>query len=274
MQFFSGEEIGMHKAIFSLLMLTLCAPAAWAEVKGHPVTYKGGGIAMKGYLAYDDKIKGKRPGVLVVHEWWGHNDYARRRAMMLAEMGYTALAVDMYGDGKTANHPDDAGKFAGEARKNMGTAKARFDAAMKVLQKNKTVDPKKIAAIGYCFGGGVVLEMARLGEPLTAVASFHGSLGTDTPAAPGKVKAKIAVFTGADDPMAPPDQVAAFKQEMDKAKVSYKVVSYPGAKHSFTNPAADEYGKKFGLPLAYNVEADKDSWAQASTFLSEAFVKN
>lgn len=263
----------MRIAFFALLALVLSAPAAWAEVKGHPVSYQAGGVTMKGYLAYDDAIKGKRPGVLVVHEWWGHNDYARRRALMLAEMGYTTLAVDMYGNGKTAQHPDDAGKFSGELRKNMGTAKARFDAAMKLLQKDKTVDPNKIGAIGYCFGGGVVLEMARLGEPLIAVASFHGGLSTDTPAQPGKVKARIAVFTGADDPMAPQDQVAAFKQEMDRAKVSYKVVSYPGVKHSFTNPAADEYGKKFGLPLAYNAAADKDSWAQTGAFLSEAFAK-
>lgn len=261
----------MRKAIFTLLVLVLCAPAAWAEVKGREVVYKGGGVTMKGYLAWDDKIKGKRPGVLVVHEWWGHNDYSRRRAMMLAEMGYTALAVDMYGDGKTAQHPDDAGKFSGEVGKNKPAAKARFDAARKLLQKDKTVDPGKIAAIGYCFGGSVVLDMARMGEPLAAVASFHGGLATDTPAQAGKVKAKIAVFTGADDPMAPQSQVDGFRQEMDKAKVNYKVVSYPGVKHSFTNPAADEYGKKFGLPLAYNAEADKDSWAQTASFLSEAF---
>jgi dienelactone hydrolase len=258
----------MHKSMLIVLLFLAIVPIARAEVVGKEVSYQAKGLTMKGYLAYDDKIKGRRPAVLVVHEWWGLNDYAR----MLAELGYTAFAVDMYGDGKQVSHPDDAGKFAGEVRKNRDAARARFEAAMNLVKKQKTVDPHKIAAIGYCFGGSVVLDMARQGEPLAAVASFHGGLGTDTPAQPGKVKAPIMVFTGADDPMAPPKDVDAFKAEMDKAGAHYQVVSYPGVKHSFTNPDADEYAKKFNLPLAYNAEADKSSWADTEKFLVGAFA--
>jgi dienelactone hydrolase len=204
---------------------------------------------MKGYIAWDNAITGKRPGILVVHEWWGHNDYARKRANMLAEQGYTALAVDMYGDGKTASHPDDAGKFAGEVRKNMDVAEARFNAAMEILASNETVNPDQISAIGYCFGGGVVLAMARRGADLDLVASFHGSVATDKPVEKGQVKARLAVFNGAADPMVTAAQVEAFKTEMDNAGVEYLVVSYPDALHAFTNPEADAYAKKFGLPL-------------------------
>jgi len=245
--------------------------AAQAAVQGKEVSYHANGTTLKGYVAYDDAVKGKRPGILVVHEWWGHNEYARKRARMLAELGYTALAVDMYGNGKQAHHPDDAGKFSSEVAKNAKLAKARFDAALKLIKRQKTVDTHNIAAIGYCFGGSVVLNMARIGEPLKAVASFHGGLGTDHPAEAGKVKARIASFTGEEDPFIPAAQVAAFRQEMDKAGVSYKAVTYPGAKHSFTNPDADKYGQEFKLPLAYNAAADKASWDEGLAFLADAF---
>lgn len=261
----------MRKIMLLLASLVLGVSVAQAKVVGQEVTYKAGGVTMKGYLAWDKDIKGKRPGVLVVHEWWGHNQYARKRALLLAGMGYTALAVDMYGDGKTAAHPDEAGKFAAAVNKNMTAAKQRFEAAMKLLAKQKSVAPGEMAAIGYCFGGGVVLNMARAGEDLKGVASFHGPLATDTLAQKGKVKAKIAVFTGADDPMVPAAQVEAFKKEMDDAGVSYQLTSYPGAKHSFTNPDADELGSKFNLPLAYNAEADQDSWKQLDAFLVSLF---
>ena len=216
-------------------------------------------------------MKGKRPGILVIHEWWGLNDYARSRARMFAELGYTALALDMYGDGKQAHHPDDAQKFSSEVSKNAKLAKARFDAALHLLKKEPTVDANNIAAVGYCFGGTVALNMARIGEPLKAVLSFHGGLGTDHPAEAGKIKARIASFTGEDDPFIPAAQVAAFKQEMDKARATYKVVTYPGAKHAFTNPDADKYGQEFKLPLAYNAAADKDSWKEGLEFLAETF---
>jgi len=255
----------------SFFGLFLAAVAAHAAVQGKEVSYAANGTTLKGYIAFDDALKGKRPGVLVIHEWWGHNEYARMRARKLAEQGYTALAVDMYGDGKQAHHPDDAGKFSSEVAKNAVLAKSRFDAAYKLLSEDGSVDSKNIAAIGYCFGGSVVLNMARIGEPLKAVASFHGGLGTASPAEAGKVKARVASFTGEDDPMIPATQVAAFKQEMEKAGVIYKVVTYPGAKHSFTNPDADKYGQEFKLPLAYNAAADKASWEEGLSFLADAF---
>jgi dienelactone hydrolase len=207
-------------------------------VKGKVISYNAGNMTLNGYIAYDDSTDVKRPGILVVHEWWGHNDYARKRADMLAELGYTALAVDMYGDGKQAEHPSDAGKFAAEVRQNMPVATERFLAALQVLKKHPSVDPDQIAAIGYCFGGGIVLQMARQGLDLDAVVSFHGSLATDKPAVPGVVKARIMVCNGADDKMITPEQIQAFHQEMKAAGVDYKFVSLPGAMHSFTNPDA------------------------------------
>lgn len=261
----------LRKIMLLLVSLVLGVSVAQAKVVSQEVTYKAGGVTMKGFLAWDKDIKGKRPGILVVHEWWGHNQFARKRALLLAGMGYTALAVDMYGNGKTAAHPDDAGKFAAEVNKNMPVAKQRFEAAMKVLAKHPSVASGDLAAIGFCFGGGVVLNMARAGENLKGVVSFHGPLATDTPAQAGKVKAKIEVLTGADDPMVPKDQVAAFEKEMDAAGVSYHLTSYPGVKHSFTNPDADQLGKTFNLPLAYDAEADQDSWKQMDAFFVSLF---
>jgi dienelactone hydrolase len=225
----------------------------------------------KGYLAYDDAVTGKRPGVLVVHEWWGHNEHARNSARKLAEAGYVALALDMYGDGKRADHPDQAGKFAGEVGKNLPLMKSRFEAGMKLLRKQAQVDDMRVAAIGYCFGGSVVLQMAREGENLRGVASFHGGLATEHPAKPGKVKARVLVLNGAEDAMVPAEQIAAFKKEMESARVDYRLVNYPGAKHSFTNPDADANGAKFNMPLAYNAKADQESWAELQAFLKLVF---
>jgi len=265
------------KNIFVILVAIslVSAFAVFAEAKprieGKAVEYSAEGVTMKGYLAYDKNIKGKRPGVLVVHEWWGHNEYARKRARMLAEMGYAALAVDMYGDGKTAIHPDDAGKFSSELMKNFSIAKARFIAALEFLKKQSTVDQEQIAAIGYCFGGGVVLNMARQGIDLKGVASFHGSLMAVKPAEPGTVKAKILVLHGSDDKFISPEQIEAFKQEMKTAGADFQFISYPGAIHSFTNPDADEYAKKFKLQLGYNAEADKKSWEELRKFFDTIF---
>ena len=258
-------------AITLSLLILVWSVSTHAAVVGKEVDYQANGVTMKGYIAYDDAIKGKRPGVLVVHEWWGHNEYARKRARMLAELGYTALAVDMYGDGKTAAHPKDAGAFAGEVKKNMDTATARFKAAKSLLAKHSATDDKKIAAIRYCFGGGIVLEMARRGLDLAAVVSFHGSLTTQSPAKPGQVKAKVLVCNGEADPFVKPDQITAFKQEMKNAKVNFEFKSYPDAKHAFTNPAATENGKKFNIPLAYNEKADKKSWSDMKAFLKSVF---
>lgn len=244
-----------------------------AAVVGKQVEYAAGGVTLKGYIAYDDKLTIKRPGILVVHEWWGLNDHARKRADMLAELGYVALAVDMYGDGKQADHPDDAGKFAGEVMKNMPVMKARFLAALDLLKQSEVVDPANIGAIGYCFGGGVVLGMAREGADLKGVVSFHGSLATQSPAQKGRVKAKILVCNGAADKFVPAESIKEFKAEMNKAKVDFKLINYPDAVHSFTNPAATEMGKKFNLPLAYNEKADKKSWADMQEFFKRVFKK-
>lgn len=259
------------KTLLCFIGLMFAAAAAHAAVRGNEVSYEAGGTKLKGYVAYDDAVKAKRPGVLVVHEWWGLNDYARKRARMLAQQGYTALALDMYGDGKMAHHPDDAQKFSSEVSQNEALAKARFEAALALLKQQKTVDADNIGAIGYCFGGSVVLNMARLGEPLKVVESFHGGLKTSHPAEPGVVKARIASFTGEADPFIPAEQVAAFRQEMDKAGVNYRVVTYPGAMHSFTSPEADKLGKEFKLPMAYDAEADRDSWSKGMAFMTEAF---
>ena len=260
------------KRLFFVLLLLLCwTVPAFAGVVGESVTYDARDFSMTGYLAYDDSSTTKRPGILVVHEWWGHNEYARKRARMLAELGYTALAVDMYGDGRQADHPGDASKFAAEVRQNLSTAKHRFGAAMKVLQEHPSVDPQRIAAIGYCFGGGIVLQMARQGLDLDAFVSFHGSLATDTPAIPGTVKARILICDGADDKLVTPEQIQSFLREMKGAGVDYKLISYPGAKHSFTNPDADTYAEKFNIPVGYNAEADRRSWQHMQDFLQNSF---
>lgn len=259
------------KRTLCFIGLMFVVAAAHAAVQGREVSYEADGTRLKGYVAYDDAVKGKRPGVLVVHEWWGLNDYARKRARMLAQQGYTALALDMYGNGKMAHHPDDAQKFSSEVSQNEALAKARFEAALALLKQQKTVDADNIGAIGYCFGGSVALNMARLGEPLKVVESFHGGLKTSHPAEPGVVKARIASFTGEADPFIPAEQVAAFRQEMDKAGVNYQVVTYPGAMHSFTSPDADKLGKEFKLPMAYDAAADKDSWSKGMALMNEAF---
>ena len=254
-----------------VLAVAMGAAPADAKVIGKAVDYTAQGVVMKGYLAYDEKVAGKRPGVLVVHEWWGHNEYARKRARMLAEQGYTALAVDMYGDGKQAMHPDDAGKFSSEVMKNFDSAKARFLAAADFLKQQPTVDPARIAAIGYCFGGGVVLNMARQGVDLKGVASFHGSLAGVQPAQAGRVKARLMVFNGADDKFVSPEQIESFKKEMTDAGADFTFVNYPGAIHSFTNPGATALGKKFNLPLAYNAKADRESWDELKKFFAMIF---
>jgi len=261
----------MKRMFSTLLLILLFSPGIEAAVFGQEVPYVAKDASMQGYLAFDDATAGKRPGILLVHEWWGLNDYARQRARMLANLGYTALAVDMYGRGRTAAHPDDAGKFAGELRKNLPLAKSRFLAALELLKSQPTVDAEKIAAIGYCFGGGVVLEMARAGVDLDGVVSFHGSLATSSPAPRGEVKAKVLVLNGADDPFTTPEQITAFKNEMEAAAVEYRFVNYLGAKHSFTNPEADELGKEFNMPLAYDQEADRQSWQAMQDFFTEIF---
>jgi dienelactone hydrolase len=268
-------------SLFLLLILFACAPkeegetpaAAEDTLHTEEVVYTANGDTLKGYLAYDQSVEGKHPGVLVVHEWWGQNDYARKRARMLAKLGYTAFALDMYGNGKEAAHPEDAQKFASEVMQNLDAAEVRFNAALELLKNNPATDAERIAAIGYCFGGGVVLHMARTGADLDGVVSFHGSLASMHQPEPDSIKAKILVCNGSDDPMTTAEQIEAFKNEMDAAGADYTFISYEGATHSFTNPDADKFAKEFNLPLAYNAKADSASWQQMQTFFDEIFAQ-
>jgi len=240
------------------------------KIKGEEVTYATDSTNLKGYIAYDETIKTKRPAVLIVHEWWGHNDYVRERANMLAELGYTAMAIDMYGDGKQAKHPDDAGKFASSVFTNLPEAKARFNAAVSLLKTHEFVDTDKIAAIGYCFGGSVVLTMANSGTDLDAVAAFHS--GVALPVMPNnELKARVLVCNGAADPFINPESITVFKNAMDSIGAQYEYISYPNVKHSFTSKAADENAEKFNLPLAYDAEADEKSWNSLQEMLKEVF---
>ncbi|QSA96446.1 dienelactone hydrolase family protein [Methylococcus sp. EFPC2] len=254
----------------ALLLFSSCLQAAIQE---KTVDYRSGDTALKGYLVWDDAVAGKRPAVLVVHEWWGLNDYAKRRARMLAELGYTALAVDMYGDGKNTEHPEEAQGFMQAVLNGAGVAQQRFLAAKSLLEQEPTVDAGKIAAIGYCFGGATVLDMARQGVDLAAVVSFHGNLVTQTPAAKGKVKARVLVLNGADDKFVTADSIAALKKEMKSAGARYRFVNYPGAKHSFTNPDADRIAQTTKLDIAYQPEADRKSWDAMQALFRVAFGK-
>jgi dienelactone hydrolase len=239
-------------------------------LKEENVTYTADGITMNGYVAYDASKEGKRPGVLVVHEWWGLNDYPKMRARKLAELGYVAMAVDMYGSGKTVDNPDDAGKMAHPFYQNPQMAKSRFDAALNKLKTYAQVDTGNIAAIGYCFGGGIVLNTARMGENLKGVVSFHGSL-VGTPADKNLLKAKILVCHGADDQFVKPQEVAQFKKQMDSIGADYTFKQYPNATHAFSNPDATAAGQKFKIPIAYNAAADSASWSDMKSFFAKIF---
>ena len=260
--------------LFLALTLLAVSSLTQAAIKTEEIPYQSAdGTKLIGYYAYDDAIKGKRPGVVVVHEWWGLNDYAKRRARDLAGLGYSALAIDMYGDGKNTEHPKDALAFMQAALKDGKAASARFQAGLDLLKKQPQTDPDKLAAIGYCFGGKVVLDAARQGVPLAGVVSFHGALVTNTPATPGSVKAKILVEHGALDSMVTEDNVTAFKSEMDKAGAKYEFVSLDGAKHGFSNPDADRlsHGEHGGPDIGYNKEADEKSWADMQKFFKKIF---
>lgn len=239
-------------------------------MKEQEVEYQAGDVTAKGYIVYDENVQGKQPGVLVVHEWWGHTQFTRGCARRVAQAGFVGFAVDLYGNGKQVDTVEEASALSGALAKNPSLMRSRFDAARDLLSRRPNVDPTRIAAIGYCFGGKVVLDMARAGEDLRSVVSFHGILATETPAQPGKVKAKILVLNGADDPFVPKEQLEAFEREMKAAGVDYKIINYPGAKHAFTNPGATEKGKKLNLPLEYNAEIDRKSWEEAIAFLQRA----
>jgi dienelactone hydrolase len=242
-------------------------------IQTQEIDYSSGDTTLKGYLAWDGSVKGKRPGILVVHEWWGHNEHARERARMLAELGYTALAVDMYGDGKSADHPEKAGEFMNAAFKDWEGSQAKFNAAKNLLQSHATVDPERIASIGFCFGGTVSLRMAREGADLDAVVAFHAGLPTDS-VAPGKVKAAVLVLNGSDDAWLDPKVVASFKKEMSASVKDFKYITLEGAKHAFTNKQAGEFSKKFNIPnLEYNKEADQKAWSAMQDLFKRVFSK-
>jgi len=266
-------------ATLALATLSSCSDATspdaqftLPDIVTKEMEYEGGGTPMLGFLAapLSASEENKVPGIFVVHEWWGHNDYARDRAEQLAKLGYVAMAVDMFGGGKTADHPDNAREFATAVMSEPEASRARFEAAMDVLRDDPRVDPSRIAAIGYCFGGAIVLNMARAGvEDLRAVVSFHGSLATAQPAQPGAVEAAILVCHGADDPFIPDDQVAAFKQEMEAAGANLTFTAYPGASHSFTSPEADELAERFDMPIGYHEQADRQSWQDMQDFFAK-----
>jgi dienelactone hydrolase len=244
--------------------------AAFAALKTQVVEYKHGNVVLEGYLAYDDAVQGKRPGVLVVHEWTGLGNYVKQRTEQLAKLGYVAFAVDMYGKGIRPSNPKEAGAQATIYRSNRSLMRDRVKAGLAVLQQNPLTDSSRIGAIGYCFGGGTVLELARSGAPVAGVVSFHGNLDTPNPADAKNIQGKVLVLHGAIDPLVPPAQVNAFEQEMTAAGADWQLVAYGGAVHGFTNPEA---GSDKSKGIAYNQKADQRSFAAMQQFFAEVFAK-
>lgn len=255
----------MRTALGVLAMaLTIQANAA---VKSETVEYKASDMTLKGYVAYDDTKAGKRPVVLIVHEWWGLGEHVKKVANRLAEAGYVAFAVDMYGDGKLTKDPQEAARWAGSVRGNPEVVEARFGAALAYIRSHPLADSGHVAAIGYCFGGTVCLEAARMGMGLQGVVSFHGGLASQVPADQRRLTARVLVLHGADDPSVPPAQLQAFQDEMRAAKADWQLVSYGNAVHSFTNPEANS------ATARYDAKADRRSWEAMTAFLKELFDK-
>jgi len=257
----------MNKLLIILAMLSISVNAE-ASIKTKYVEYKQGDAILEGYLAWDDAKKIKRPGVLIVHEWTGLNDHMKLRAEMLAKLGYIAFAADIYGKGIRPSIPSEAAKTAGIYKDNRPLMRARARAGLEELKKQKFVDPQRIAAIGYCFGGTTVLELARDAADIRGVVSFHGGLSTPTPQDARNIKAKIMALHGADDPFVKPEEVASFQDEMRKGGVDWQFISYGNAVHSFTNKKAGTDNSK---GAAYNEKADKRSWEAMKTFFEEIF---
>ncbi len=267
----------MKRLLFplALLIIVSCNDQSASEEKGmevaipriseENVTYKDDTVTLNGFIAYDQSTAARRPAVLVLPEWWGIVDYTKERAKQLAQLGYIAMAVDMYGNGKVANDPTEAGNMAMPFYQNPQMAKQRVEAALNELKKHAQTDTSRIAAIGYCFGGSMVLNTAKLGEDFKAVVSFHGGL-EGVPANKDLLKAKVLVCHGENDSFVPKAQVDAFRKQMDSIGADYTFKSYPGATHAFTNPNATETGKKFNLPIEYNAAADSTSWNDMKEF--------
>jgi dienelactone hydrolase len=252
----------------ALAVLAMTATPTLAEVRTRTVEYKQGDTVLEGFLAYDTGGPARKPGVLVVHEWTGVNPYVKQRAEQLAALGYVALAVDVYGKGIRPATPQEMGKEAGKYKGDRALFRARLQAGLAELEKQPNVDPKRIAAIGYCFGGTGALELARSGAPVAGVVSFHGGLDSPAPADAKNVKGKVLVLHGADDPYVPEAQVKGFEDEMRAAGVDWVLVKYSGAVHSFTNPGAGNDNSK---GAAYNASADRRSWEAMKAFLAEIF---
>jgi dienelactone hydrolase len=265
----------MKTLILLAFTLALCPATTWAAVKTETITYKVGDTTCKGFLAYDDAGKDKRPGILVVHEFLGLNDYARDRAKQLAGLGYVAFAVDMYGDGKVLD-PDHAKAMVGELRKNGELWLARAEGGLKILREHPLVDADKLASIGYCFGGTTSLKLAHSGAPLKAAVSFHGGLDGIVPTEDEakKIKAKILICHGAMDSFIKEETIQKVRSAYEKGGVDYELIYLGGAVHSFTVPDADKLAKELGTKgIAYNAAADRRSWAAMRAIFDEAFAK-
>jgi dienelactone hydrolase len=242
------------------------------KMKEETVSYMAEGVTLKSFIAYDDNIKGKRPVILVVPEWWGLNDYVKMRVRKLAELGYIAIAADMYGEGKIAENPTDAQNFSTPFYKDPNLGKIRLDAALKKVKEYSQADPANIAAIGYCFGGFVVLNYAKLGADIKGVVSFHGGMG-GAPVDKNLMKAKVLVCHGAIDKFVSQKDAENFKHKLDSIGVDNTLKIYPNATHAFTNPDATATGKKFNMPIEYNPEADQNSWNDMKIFFGKIFSK-
>ncbi|MDX2451907.1 dienelactone hydrolase family protein [Desulfosarcina sp.] len=249
-----------------ILILILSTGTALAKVVSQPLSYMHDGATLEGYLAYDDAVSGKAPGILVVHEWWGLNDYVRSRAEELARMGYVAFALDMYGKGKSTEHPDQAAAWMKEINANMDQWLKRAMAGLEVLKKQPQVDTARLAAIGYCFGGATVQVLAYGGADLKGVVSFHGSLIPPSAEQAGRTLAKILICHGAEDPMNAPETLTTYVNAMNASSIDWQLIVYGGTRHSFTNPDADKRGM---AALAYNPSADKRSWQHMTYFFNE-----
>jgi dienelactone hydrolase len=246
------------------------AVSGFAAIRTEPVEYKHGDVVLQGYLAYDDASDAKRPGVLVVHEWMGINDYAKERAEQLAALGYVAFALDMYGKDVKITNSQEAGAMAGSFYKDRQLMRDRADAGLQQLRNFRLTDPTRMAAIGYCFGGSAVLEMARGGADINGVVSFHGNLSNPTPENTVNIKTKVLVCHGVIDPYVPMEQVNAFVQQMDSAKIDYQLIMYSNAVHGFTNP---NNGTDNSKGAAYNENADQRSWEAMKSFFAEVLGK-
>ncbi|NET02412.1 MAG: dienelactone hydrolase family protein [Sphaerospermopsis sp. SIO1G2] len=253
--------------LFTPLVIFLTSSDALAEIITKTVEYKQGNTVLEGYLAYDDSIQTKRPGVLVVHEWNGLQSYTKQRTEQLAKLGYVAFAADIYGKGVRPKNRQESAAQASFYRQDRKLLRARANAGLEVLKNLDMTDNSKIAAIGYCFGGGTVLELARSGAKVAGVVSFHGNLDTPNTEDAKNIKAKVLVLHGADDPFVPKQQIEDFEQEMREANVDWQLISYGGAVHAFTNP---KYKGEIKGAL-YDRKADKRSWKAMKQFFKEIF---